>query len=118
MLTGKGIYVWRIKDCEDGVVDNVVTMCVNAGFSHVIIKIADGTSGYNYTQEDGDMAKALADALKAVGIEPWGYQFVYSNLNSGDQATIAARRVRETGVQGFVINAESSYEGYPTQAQR
>ena len=60
MIKGKGIYIWKIKECEDGNIPNIVTMCANAGFSHVIIKIADGTSGYNFTQEDGDMAKALA----------------------------------------------------------
>ena len=115
MLTGKGMFIWKIKECEDGNIPNIVTMCVNAGFSHVLFKIADGTSGYNYTQEDGDMAKALADALKVAGIEPWGWQFVYGN-DPVAEAEVANRRIAETGVEGFVINAESAYKDKRTQA--
>jgi len=105
MLTGKGVWVWKIKNCEGGNFADIVTMCVNAGFTHVVTKIADGTVGYNFTQEDGDMAKALADELKAVGIEPWGYQYIYGQDPVGEAKT-ANRRIEETGVVGFVINAE------------
>lgn len=118
MLKGKGTYIWKIKECEGGNIANIVTMCQNANFSHVIIKIAEGTVGYNYTQEDGDMAMKLANALEAVGIEAWGFQFIYSTYGSEAQAATAARRVSETGVLGFVINAESSFEGYYSQAQK
>jgi len=115
MIEGKGTYIWRIKDCEDGNIPNIVTMCQNANFSHVVIKIADGTVGYNFTTEDGDMAKELAQALQAVGIEPWGYQFVYGNMQ-GTEAETANRRVKETGVVGFVINAEGDYKDKSSEA--
>lgn len=105
MLTGKGIYLWRIKDCEGGVISDIVTMAKKANFSHVIIKIADGTVGYNFTEDDGDMAKALAQALQAVDIEPWGWQYIFGRDPVGEAKT-ATRRMRETGCVGFVINAE------------
>ena len=105
MITGKGMYIWKIKECEGGVISDIVTMCQNANFSHVIIKIADGTSGYNFTEDDGDMAKALVDALKAVDIEPWGFQYIYG-VYPIQEALTANRRIEETGVVGFVINAE------------
>lgn len=105
MITGKGIYIWKIKECEGGNISNIVTLCKNANFSHVLIKIADGVSGYNFTAEDGDMAKALADALKVAGIEPYGWQYIYGN-NPVREAEVANKRIEETGVVKFVINAE------------
>ena len=105
MITGKGIYIWKIKECEGGNISNIVNLCKNANFSHVLIKIADGKDGYNHTMEDGDMAKALADALKVAGIEPWGWQYIYG-VDPAGEAEVANRRIEETGVGGFVINAE------------
>ena len=109
MITGKGMYVWKIKNCEGGVISDIVTMAKNANFSHMIIKIADGTVGYNYPADGEfagrDLAKELAEALQAVGIEAWGYQYIYGVDPIGEAQT-ATRRMKETGCAGFVIDAE------------
>ena len=115
MLTGKGIYIWKIKECEGGVISDIVTMCKNANFSHVIIKIADGVSGYNFTTEGGDMAKDLADALKAENIEPWGFQYIYG-IEPVSEGIKALSRIEQTGVVGFVINAEQQVRDMPNAA--
>lgn len=114
MLTGKGIYVWRIADCDGGDTDKIVERCVNAKFSHVLIKIADGVVGYNWV-DNVDKAKELAIKLKAKGIAPWGWQYVYGN-DPVTEANVATRRMKETGCVGFVINAEHEYRDAPDGA--
>jgi len=111
MLTGKGIYLWRVRDCEGGDIPTIVERAKDAKLSHIIIKIAESVSGYNYV--DGvDKAFELSQALVAEGIEPWGYQFVYGVDPIGEALT-ANRRMRETGCVGFVINAEMQYRDLP-----
>lgn len=110
MLTGKGMYIWKIKECDGGDIAKIVSRCVNAKFSHVLIKIANGVYGYNCLSVD--KAKELADALKAVNIEPWGWQYVFGDDPVGEART-ATRRMNETGCVGFVINAEQQYRDLP-----
>jgi len=112
MVTGKGMYLWIIRNCEDGDISAIVAKAKRANLSHVIIKIADGATGFNYI--DGiDKAKELADALKLEGIEPYGYQYIYGADPYGEAMT-ANRRMRETGCVGFVIDAEKEYRDSPS----
>ena len=106
-MIGKGMYVWRIRNCENGDVDRIVEKAIDAKLSQVFIKIADGTVGYNYI-DGNDAAKILADELKNVGIEPIGWQYIYG-VDPGREAQTANRRMRETGCVGFVIDAEKEY---------
>ena len=106
-FTGKGMYLWRIRDTELGDIPSIVAKAQVAGYTHVLIKIADGGVGYNYI--DGvDKAKELADALKAVGIMPVGWQYIYG-VDPRGEALTAVRRMRETGCMSFVIDAEGEY---------
>jgi hypothetical protein len=83
-----------------------------AGFDNVAIKIADGVDGYPY---EYDNIARLVSELKAVGIEPWGWQYIYLD-EPIDEAKRAAARVKETGCIGFIIDAESQCKNKPTQA--
>ena len=105
MIKGKGMYIWKVKECENGVISDIVNKAIMAELSHVIIKIADGKVGYNFTAADGDLAKQLTIDLQAHGIEVWGYQYIYGSDPIGE-AVKAATRIDQTGVTGFVINAE------------
>lgn len=109
MLKGKGMYVWQVARTEGGNISMIADMAKSANFTHVLIKIADGTNSYNISPTGQDLARLLADALKAKGIEPWGWHYVYGNNPTGE-ANKAVQRVQETGVVGYVIDAESEYE--------
>ena len=76
MLKGKGMYIWLISKCEDAVISDIVVRAVNGGFSHVLIKIADGSCGFNYIN-GVDKAKELVTALQNAGVEAWGWQLRY-----------------------------------------
>ena len=110
-MKGKGMYIWMIRNCEDGNISNIIDKAVDCNFKHVLIKIADGSFGFNYI--DGvDAAKQLADGLKAKGIDPIGWQYIYG-INPELEADTANKRMRETGCVGFVINAEQQYRDDP-----
>ena len=46
-LRGKGYYIWKIPNCENGDPAAIANVAAQAGLSHVLIKIADGVGSYN-----------------------------------------------------------------------
>jgi hypothetical protein len=108
-LQGKGFFIWQIRNCEGGNVSAIANTAATAGFTHVLIKIADGASSYNINQTTGaDLVPPLVAALRAKGISPWGWHYVYGDDPSGE-ATKAIQRVQQLGLDGYVIDAESEY---------
>ena len=118
-LTGKGMYLWIINDNDDPT--EIAAACLAAGFSHVAIKIADAGYPYNVKYDDSglmtDKVPALVEELHALGIQAWGWQFVYGNLPDAE-ASIAITRVQTLGLDGFIVNAETDYKGKNAAAVR
>jgi hypothetical protein len=109
-LTGKGFYIWKIPDCERGNAGAIAALAASAGLTHVLIKITDGLYSYNYDyQRKIDLVPPVRDALKARGIDVWGWQYIYGRDPAGE-ARIAVQRMQELGLDGFVINAEVEYK--------
>lgn len=104
-LEGKGFYIWKIHRCEGGNVQAIVSRAKDAGLTHVLVKIADGSSAYNV-----DLATPLVEALKNEGVQVWGWQFVYGR-EPFEEAGIAAHRVKVLALDGFIVNAEVDYKG-------
>lgn len=111
-LSGKGMYIWIIDPDEDP--RQTAADCAIAGLTHVAIKIADAGYPYNIkTDSSGvkrDLVKPLVQELRAYGIEPWGWQFVYGNMPDAE-ADIAISRSLELDLAGFIVNAEGQYKG-------
>lgn len=105
VLEGKGVFIWKVHRCEGGNPAAIARRASEAGLSHVLIKIADGPRAYNV-----DLAAPVVEALKASGIQVWGWQFVYGNEPFGE-ADIAIHRIKTLALAGFVINAEVDYKG-------
>jgi len=70
-LQGKGMYIWKLHRIAGGNVQAMVDKAKAAGLTHVIIKIADGSSAYNV-----DLAGPAADAFKAAGLQVWGFAWL------------------------------------------
>lgn len=104
-LEGKGYYIWKIHNCEGGDINAITRRAIDAGLSHVLIKIADGPRAYNV-----DLAAPLVDALKGAGIAVWGWQFVYGDEPFGE-ADIAYHRIQTLQLDGFVVDGEDAYKG-------
>ncbi len=110
VLQGKGMYVWKIASCEAGDVNKISATARASGYTHVLIKIANGTAPYNVEYNTGiDHAARLSSALHNEGIQAWGWHYVYGTNPTGE-ASKAIQRIQETGVDGYVIDAESEYK--------
>lgn len=107
LLSGKGWYLWRLLQDPQVLVD----VAKLQGVSHLLVKIANGIAGYNLT-----LAERLVPIAKASGIRVWGWHYLYHN-DPIREAKIALQRIRETGVEGLVLDAEYECKNKPTQAK-
>lgn len=103
-LHGTGMYLWNIARVEGGDPWKIAKVAKDAGLTHVLIKIADGPFDYNK-----DNATPTVNALQDRGIEVWGWQYVYG-LRPEQEIERALMRIRQTGVTGFVVNAETQFK--------
>jgi hypothetical protein len=109
-LTGKGYYIWIVKQCENGDPNAIAALAREANLSHVLIKIADGAFPYNIDLDNGfDYARPAIKKLQAQNIQVWGWHYVYGNYPD-QEAEIAVTRALELGVDGFVVDAELEYQ--------
>jgi hypothetical protein len=109
-IGGKGFFLWQIQKCENGDVQKIAKLAYQAGFTHVIIKVANGTGKYNYDWDHHiDLCPDLVTALREHGIEPWGWHYVFGE-DPVREARVAIERVRDLDLQGYVINAEAHYK--------
>jgi hypothetical protein len=110
LLTGKGMFIWRVRGCEDGNVDAIVNLCKVAGLTHILLKVADGNFSYNIDTKTGeDLALNLARALKSNNIQVYGWHYVYG-YDPKTEADRAIQRVTQLGLDGYVIDAEYEYK--------
>jgi hypothetical protein len=109
-LLGKGFWIWKIPNCEGGNPQSIANLAVSSGFTHVPIKIADGTAAYNIDKTTGnDLVLPLVQALHAQNIQVWGWHYVYGDNPTGE-AHIAIQRVQSLKLDGYIIDAEIEYE--------
>jgi hypothetical protein len=109
-LEGKGIFIWKIKYCEKGDVEAIADKAVEADFTHVLVKVADGMGTYNIDPKTGeDRVGPLVQALREREILVWGWQYVYGYDPIGE-ADKAIQRVSEHNLDGLAIDAEAEYK--------
>jgi len=109
-LQGKGFFIWQIPRSEGGNATTIARLAGEAGLTHVLIKIADGTSAYNLDLSTGaDLVPAVAQALRARGIQVGGWHWVYG-YDPVREADIAIRRTLELDLDIYVVNAEAPYK--------
>jgi hypothetical protein len=108
-LKGKGFFLWQIKRIAGGDPVAIAKAAQAAGLSHVLIKVADGKFGYNFTN-GVDMVEPLVPELRARNIRVWGWQYVYG-VNAQVEAEKAIARVKQFNLDGFVVNAERQFIG-------
>src|SRR5258705_7115820 len=109
MLTGKGWFIWQVARCERGIAAAIADKAAAAGLSHVLLKVAERTYAYGIDRKGHDMVAPVAAALRERGIGVWGWHYVYGD-KPGDEAQCAVQRVRELGLDGYVIDAEAPYK--------
>jgi hypothetical protein len=110
-LYGKGYFLWKIPQVMKGDPAAIASKAVDAGLSHVLIKIADGADWvYNYNDDDEvDLVPPVRDALLEAGLSVWGWHYVRGDDPVGE-ANLAIERMKELGLEGYVIDAEGEYK--------
>ncbi len=109
-LTGKGMMIWKIPSCEGGNAAQIANVAKAGGFTHILIKIADGTYSYNVDRATKiDLVPPVVAALKAAGIQVWGWHYIYGDLPAAEAQT-AVRRTLSLGLDGYVIDAEKEFK--------
>ena len=109
-LTGKGMMIWKLPRCEDGSPEKIAQAAQKAGLTHVIIKIANGMLAYNVDRDNNhDLLPPVIEALKAKGIQVWGWHYIYGH-NVVGEGRIAIQRVKQLRLDGYVIDAEIEYK--------
>jgi hypothetical protein len=109
-ISGKGFFIWKILKCENGNVQKIAQLAREAGFSHVLIKVANGIWKYNYDWDKKiDYCPDLVQALSDNGIEPWGWHYVFGE-DPVREAKAAIERVKNLELKGYVIDAEAHYK--------
>ncbi|NSW51529.1 MAG: nuclear transport factor 2 family protein [Anaerolineae bacterium] len=109
-LTGKGIWIWQLPRCENGDPEKIADAAARAGFSHVLIKVANGMLAYNVNPTNKkDLVPPVAEALRSRGIQVWGWHYIYG-FNPVAEANIAVQRVKQMHLDGYVINAEQEFK--------
>jgi hypothetical protein len=109
-LQGKGYFIWQIQNVENGDVNVIANLAKAANFSHILIKIADGVGSYNIDGARGiDLVPPLVQALRARGIQPWGWHYIYG-VDPLGEANRAIQRLNQLQLDGYVIDAEGEFK--------
>jgi hypothetical protein len=119
-LKGKGFFTWRLEATESGNSARIAAFAKAASLTHVLIKIADGIVSTNIDLINNiDYALLVSQALRAQGIQVWGWHYVYGD-SPVVEASRALQRIRQLDLDGYVVNAEVEYKkpGRGTAARR
>ena len=105
------MFIWKIQNCHNGSISEITRRAVQANYSHVLIKVANGIYSYNYDWEKKiDLVPPLVAALKSEGIQVWGWHYLFGD-QPWEEAAKAISRIRELGVDGYTLDAEGHYKG-------
>jgi hypothetical protein len=109
-LNGKGYFIWKIPYCDRGDPAAIAARAKAANLTHVLIKIADGSTWpYNFDFDRNlDLIPPVKEALEGEGIEVWGWHYVRGD-DPVSEARLAVERTLTLGMSGYVIDAEGEY---------
>lgn len=109
MLTGKGWFIWQIPRVAGGDPAAIAARAVEAGCSHVLVKIAERTHAFGFDRLGRDLVAPVAAALRGRRLQVWGWHYVYGDNPTGEAAA-AIQRLQGLGLDGYVIDAEAEYQ--------
>jgi hypothetical protein len=119
LLNGKGWFIWQVSRCERGHPAAIADRAVSSGATHVLVKVAERTHLYGLDRAGRDVVAPVAAALRAAGLQVWGWHYVYGEQPLAE-AEVAVQRCVQLQLDGYVVDAESEYRqpGKSAAAQR
>ncbi len=112
---GQGVWLWQIPASGGGRPERIAEEAARQGFSHALIKCADGARTY---KTNAAAEGRLCRLLRERGIRPIGWGFHRGGEAARDEAAAAARRCGELGHDAYVLNAEAHWERGEAGAER
>ena len=109
-INGKGIWIWKISEIENGNIDSIIKRCQNSNVDWVAVKCGDGVNFWEF-QCNSDIISKFHKA----GIKILGWQYVYG-VKPIEESKVAIK-ILDSGVDGLIIDAEAEYEGKPEIAK-
>jgi len=125
MIAGKGMFIWKISNTEGGDGKAAAEKAYEAGFTHVWVKVLNGTWRYNqrpYYNSNGDLRfaddilKPFIDEFKKLGILVYGWTYNYL-YNPALEAQRVHERIEELGLDGFLFDVEGAAKNKFVQAR-
>src|SRR5437899_1601591 len=114
---GKGDWIWEMSACQTALGVSTPQAVINyeaaRGMRWITVKGADGGDTASWAQFN----TTLISQAHAAGLKIFAWAYVYGNKFSNLQGEInAALYLLGLGADGFIIDAESEYEGQPVAA--
>jgi hypothetical protein len=113
-LTGKWIWLWNWRRCDNGDTSRVAARLRAAGCTGALVKAWDGGRWFDQSATGG--WREIARALKAGGVSVGGWGYCYGSDVPGE-----AQRAIETAQYGeadlLVLDVESEFKGRPDAAE-
>lgn len=120
VFAGVSLFVWMVKSCCKGLQANSQaawqTLCETArgwGLAYAPVKTAEGACKFNLSAADGgwqdDILPGLFAAFGQQGLRKVGWQYLYG-ANPLAEADTAALRIRQLGLQGYILDPETEYK--------
>jgi hypothetical protein len=111
-LSGKWVWVWNWRRCDDGDPAKVAARLRAAGCHGALVKAHDGPQWF----DQGQPWREIAAALKSEGLAVGAWAYLYGRDPAGE-----ARLIGETVSYGqadlFVLDVEAEFEGRPEAAE-
>ena len=111
-LTGKWVWIWNWRRCDDGDAPRVAARLRDAGCRGALVKAHDGPRWF----DQGRPWRQIAAALKAEGLAVGGWAYPYGRDVAGE-ARLAAETVSSGRADLFVLDVEAEFEGRPEAAE-
>ncbi len=116
--SGKGIFIWKLKNCASGNMQLLANMAQAAGFSWVAIKAVDRIDNFNQANPSyygPDLLGLAVDKLRAVGIKVWGWGYAYGANWLGQSIAAAegnkvVENIKRFNFEGWLIDVEKEYK--------
>lgn len=102
---GRNLYIWRLSRCERGNIERIIQRCKRCGITGLFIKAGDQGRPW------GQFTQTLVERLHAAGLKVYGWS--YDTPDRIQEQFDVARRVRDLGADGYLIDAEIEWDKDP-----
>lgn len=108
MITGRGIWIWQIANCDGGNWDKIIARCKASGIEWIVVKCGD--AGRNAQWNKAAAASAIKKCHDA-GLKIGGWN--YSKPNTWQSEVNLITECSKEGLDLWIVDPEIEYEKEP-----